>query len=470
MFSSISIGDFLALSSLEQIVAKMRVGIIGQGYIGLPLALLIASTGIEVHGYDINKKLIVNLLEGKPPFEEEGIGNLLKSLLGKTYFPTSDLDSLDRLDVVIIAVPTPLSESSPNLMFLRSALESAAKVVRRGGTIIVESTLPPGSKNKIVGWLRELGMEEGRDYYIAYCPERAMPGRLLEELIWNTRIIGADDEEAARASEEIYKRFVKGEIIRTSFSVAEVVKLVENTYRDVNIALANEVARACEVLGVDYWEVMRLANKHPRVNLLRAGVGVGGSCLTKDPLFLYLASKDRGYEPDLILYARRVNMDGPVRYARQVHRLLFQTKNGYGSRKIAVLGVTYKGNVNDTRESPARDFIKFFLRHGYMVSVFDPHTGETFGGMRAEDPYEAASGADCVAVLADHWEFKELILDKLAALMTDPPVLFDGRGMFSREDVENSGIIYVGVGLPHLIKETVVDAPLSFYPLNKKAI
>ncbi len=448
----------------------MKVGVIGQGYIGLPLALLIASTGVEVHGYDINRKLITDLLEGKPPFEEEGIKDLLKSLLGKFYFPTFNLDDLNGSDVVMIAVPTPLSESGPNLMFLRSALEFAAKVLKKGGTIIVESTLPPGSKDKIIDWLHELGLEEGRDYHIAYCPERAMPGRLLKELIWNTRIIGADDEEAARISEGIYKRFVKGEIIRTSFSVAEVVKLVENTYRDVNIALANEIARACEVLGVDYWEVMRLANRHPRVNLLRAGVGVGGSCLTKDPVFLYLASKDRGYEPNLLIHARRVNADGPIRYAKQVYQLLLQTKNGYSSRKIAVLGVTYKGNVNDTRESPARDFIRFFLRHGYMVSVFDPHTRETFGGTRAEDPYEAASGADCVAILADHREFKELILDKLASLMTDPPILFDGRGIFSREAVKNSGVIYIGVGLPHHTEKTVMKAPLSLYPLNKKAI
>ncbi|PNV77166.1 MAG: hypothetical protein C0200_07575 [Thermoproteota archaeon] len=422
-----------------------KVGVLGQGYIGLPIAVLLANSGVKTVGYDVDRELIEELSKGITRLSERDLADLLKrAILAGTYRPSYRKEDLSGIDAAVIAVPTPkLPDGNPDLSFVEDAVRTAAHYVRKNGLIVVESTLPPGSSEMIMSWLKQ---EEREDLMVAYCPERAMPGRLIEEITGNTRIIGADSPEAARAAEDLYKLFVRGDIIRTSFKTAEMVKLVENAYRDVNIAFSNEIARICELLGVDFWEVMELANRHPRVNLLRAGLGVGGSCLTKDPLFLYHAGRKLGYEPLMIFEARNVNDAGPYRYARIVHEIMDLI--GYnGKRRMAVLGVTYKEGVSDTRESPSEKFIKFFLERGYEVVVYDPMSNETFGGIGARSMEEAISGSDCVALLVGHSEFRKLEISWIKSISgKENLVIFDVPGILRHQD--KRGIVYLGVGLP----------------------
>ncbi len=434
-----------------------KVSVIGQGYIGLPTALLIADSGFKVVGYDINENLIGLLRKGEAPFQEEGLEDMLKrNLVAGRYYPTAEVKDVEGSDVIIIAVPTPKSEEGPNLSMLFSAFNTALKSVNKGGLIVVESTLPPGTFDALVREAKKRGLKVGIDLFMSYCPERALPGKLIRELRENYRIIGSLDKYSGEATKLLYSYFVEGEIILEDVRVVEVVKLVENSFRDVNIAFANEVARICDVLGIDVNRVIELANKHPRVNVLRPGVGVGGSCLTKDPLFLYWASRDRGFEPRVILESRRINDEMPLYSADQLIKAL--SVLGVKRGKVAILGVTYKGNVSDTRESPAKDFIKRLLEMGMEVVVYDPLTEESFGAPKVESLEEALKGSVAVAFLADHDIFKYMNLKKYREIIGNGvAVLFDGRLLFTRKEAEEAGFIYVGPG-----------APLRVSPLTKR--
>ncbi|MDK2383948.1 MAG: nucleotide sugar dehydrogenase, partial [Candidatus Korarchaeota archaeon] len=358
-------------------------------------------------------------------------------------------------DVVLIAVPTPKGRDGPNLSMVLSALESALKVVRRGGLIVIESTLPPGTfYGLIIPTVESRGLEVGKDIYLAYCPERALPGKLLQELVQNFRIIGVVDEKSGILAKTLYESFVEGGIEIVDPLTAEMVKLVENSYRDVNIAFANEVARMCEVLGVDVRKVRELANKHPRVNMLIPGRGVGGSCLTKDPWFLFWASQERGDRPNLIKGARELNAEMPFHYAGILDELVRQLRGGR-SGVIAVLGSTYKGDVPDPRESPVEPFVKELVKRGHAVKVYDPLVRSSFGGEYVPDISEAVKDADSIAFVTDHTEFKMLDLRKLrkAVKKDGPVILFDGRLLFEPEEAEEAGFIYISVGRPYTILE-----------------
>ncbi len=429
-----------------------RVAVLGQGYIGLPIALLLAKSGFDVVGYDINERLVEGLKSGIAPYpgEPELPELLQQDLRSGRYRPTADPDEIFGADAFIIAVPTPrINGGEPNLTYLLSAAETVRRSIRGDAIVIVESTVPPGTTSGTVA--RLVRGELPYRVFIAHCPERAMPGRLIRELTGANRIIGGVDEESALLAKELYSSFSRGEIITTDATTSEVVKLVENTYRDVNIALANEVARVCSVLGISAKEVIDLANLHPRVNLLRPGIGVGGSCLTKDPLFLANASADRGYFPELIVRARKLNEEMPKTAARQIISFLEET-GGVEGATVAVLGTAYKGGVGDARESPARELISAIKAAGARVRAYDPRCAEYFDAERARDPYEAASGARCIVLAADHPEFRSLDLAKLRAACEDggPVLLYDGRLVFDRKKVEEAGFIYSGVGEPLL--------------------
>ncbi len=435
---------------------EAKIAVLGQGYIGLPTSLLMARAGFTVYGFDINGNLIGELSRGETRLRhEKGISELLDQLKERNYFPTGDLSELYGSDVVLIAVPTPKGKDGPNLTMVLSALESALKIVKRGGLIVIESTLPPRTfYDLIIPTVESKGLRVGRDVYLAYCPERALPGRLLHELIHNFRIIGAVDEKSGRLAKILYESFVKGGIEIVDPLTAEMVKLVENSYRDVNIAFANEVARMCEVLGVDVRRVRELANKHPRVNMLVPGIGVGGSCLTKDPLFLFWASQERGYRPSLIKRARELNAEMPYHYADVLDDVVRRLKGGR-SGVIAVLGSTYKGDVPDPRESPVEPFVKELIKRGHAVKVYDPLVRSPFGGEYVPDILEAVETADAVAFVTDHTEFKMIDLKKLRkAIKRDGPVvLFDGRLLFDPKEAEEAGFVYISVGRPHTILE-----------------
>lgn len=421
-----------------------RVAVLGQGYIGLPLSLLLASSGYSVVGYDVNKSLVRRLERGDLPIEEKGLSDLLEEA-GERYTPTGDPSALEESDVFIVAVPTPRSNGGADLSYVWSALREVAERARPPFGVVVESTLPPGAFRRMID--RSLGGAGllGRDFLAAYCPERAMPGRLVRELVENPRVIGAYDGKSARMAELLYRSFSKGDITITTPEVAEVVKLVENTFRDVNIALANEVARICDALGVSAREVIEIANKHPRVNLLIPGIGVGGSCLTKDPVFLASSAEEAGYSPKVVESSRVLNEDMPFYALRIILDSLSRTGNG--RKRVAVLGVTYKGGVGDHRESPVEPIVRGLLSRGVEVVVYDPRTEETFGGKRAESLEEALNGADLVLIGADHPEFKTREFRRELSRLPRGTVVFDGKWALDPREVEAMGLVYVSVGM-----------------------
>ncbi|MCS7103762.1 MAG: nucleotide sugar dehydrogenase, partial [Candidatus Korarchaeum sp.] len=284
----------------------------------------------------------------------------------------------------------------------------------------------------------------------------AMPGNLIEELIKSYRIIGTTDSKSAELSKILYRSFVKGDVDVTDPLTAEIAKLVENSYRDVNIAFANEVARICETLGVDVRKVREIVNKHPRVSMLVPGIGVGGSCLTKDPLFLYWVSKKAGYSPELINLARNINERMPYRYADLIDKFI-RNKRPEGRGRVCVLGVTYKGDVPDIRESPASYLIRELIRRGHEVRTYDPIIRESFGALFFDKIEEAVEGADAIIIASDHSEFRKIDLKELRGLAGDSPVLLlDGRLILESSEAERSGFIYVSVGNTTSLRETIV--------------
>jgi UDP-N-acetyl-D-mannosaminuronic acid dehydrogenase len=386
------------------------VSVVGLGTIGLPTALLFAREH-DVVGVDVDPDRVERLENGELPIDEPG----MEELFPAERFRAST--ELEPADVHVLAVPTPLDRATgvADLGHVRAAAESVAGVLREGDVVVVESTVPPGTCERLVEGVLADAVDEPR---YAYCPERAIPGRTVEEMVDNDRVVGASDPATGDRVEALYRSFVEGEIARTGPTTAEFVKLTENTYRDVNIALANEFAKLAEDAGVDVHEVIGLANRHPRVDVLDPGPGVGGHCITVDPWFL---TETTG-SARLVPLARDVNDSMPDHVLRLVRRAIGDTPGP----EVAVLGVAYKGNVGDTRETPARRFIRRARNDGYGVRVHDPHAerfDEELMGLEA-----ALDGADCAVVLTDHDEYARL-----------DPEAFDG--MASRQLVDARAVV-----------------------------
>ncbi|MEM3371253.1 MAG: nucleotide sugar dehydrogenase [Candidatus Korarchaeum sp.] len=457
----------------ESILSRdAKISVIGQGYIGLPTALLLADSGFRVVGYDVNPEIVEELSNGETRMESErGIRDLLLKHLGRNYFPTNDHRELTGSDVIIIAVPTPRKDGSADLSMVLQAIELSESTISRGGLIVVESTLPPRTfEGVILTEIRRSGFRLGEDIFVAYCPERAMPGDLIEELIKSYRVIGAADSGSAELSKILYKSFVRGDVDVTDPLTAEVSKLVENSYRDVNIAFANEVARICEALGVDVRKVREVVNKHPRVKMLVPGIGVGGSCLTKDPLFLYWVSREAGYSPELINLARSINERMPHHYADLIDGFI-RGKRSEGKGRVCVLGVTYKGDVPDTRESPAGYLIREMIRRGHEVRVHDPIVRESFGALFFDRVEEAVEGADAIVIASDHTAFRKIDLKGLKALTgEDPVLLLDGRLVLDPSEAESSGFIYASVGNIRSLSEVIKEISSGKYLIFNEII
>lgn len=397
-----------------------KICVLGLGYIGLPTALLLASSGFEVIGVDINKKIVENLKNGALPFFEPG----LEELFAKAHENFEAKEKIEPADIYLIAVPTPLDKyvEVPDMKYVKSALESIISVLEPGSLVILESTVPVGTCERfVIPILEKSGLKTG-EFHLAYCPERAIPGRTLYEMVNNDRIIGGIDQISAEMTKKIYSSFVKGNIYLTDVRTAEFVKLIENAYRDVNIAFANEIAQIAEELGINVWEAIELANKHPRVNILRPGPGVGGHCIPVDPFFLVSNS----LRSRLIPLAREIN-DSMPNYILQIVRSLLK---GIKDPIITVFGVAYKGNVDDTRETPALKFIKLAENEGYRVKCYDPYVREFDYEILELD--EAVKDSDCIVIIADHDAFKDVDLKKIAKLMRNRN-LVDTRNLLDHE-------------------------------------
>ena len=395
----------------------MKVCIIGQGYIGLPTAALFSKSDWEVVGVDISPEMVDNLNKGIIHIEEPGIGDLINDAIANNSYSASLTPQ--KADAFIITVPTPyiVENYSCDLSYVIDACNSILPFLEKGNTVIVESTIAPLSTDEQIKPIFEkAGFTIGKDLFLAHCPERVLPGQIMYELVNNNRIIGGVTPECAKKASEVYGQFVEGELILTEAKTAELSKCMENTFRDVNIALANELAKICAEIGVNALDVIEMANKHPRVNLHSPGPGVGGHCLAIDPYFIYAKAPQQA---KIIKLARDINKSMPDFVCDNVRKII---KEG----KIGVLGVSYKGNTDDDRESPAYEIISK-LSDDYNIMIHDPHIeNPTFVSFE-----EVVKDSDLILVLCDHDEFKELDYDLIKNSMENP-VIFDTKNIIRK--------------------------------------
>jgi len=408
------------------------VSVVGLGYIGLPTAATLATRGPEVIGVDIRESVVERLNEGKPHFSEPDLAMLLKAAVttGKLHAVMEPQPA----DAFIIAVPTPfLDDKSADLSYVESATRSVAKVLKPGDLVVLESTSPVGTTRRICELIAQerpdlrvpLDGQSG-DVNVAYCPERILPGRMVFELVENDRIIGGMSPACGRRAEALYKLFVRGALLQTSAATAEFVKLIENAYRDVNIAFANELSSLCEEFRINVWDAIALANRHPRVNILSPGAGVGGHCIAIDPWFLISAAPDK---TTLMSAARHVNDGKPLQVLDRVRRQMDRFKRPV----VACLGLAYKPDVDDLRESPALRIVSALADENANLLVVEPHIDmlpKALAGranVLKSDLDEAIQQADIVLALVGHSAFKQAPRDVLLSR-----VVIDTVGLWQR--------------------------------------
>ena len=398
--------------------AFRKVCVIGLGYIGLPTASLLGTKGYEVVGVDVAPDVVATINEGRIHIVEPDLDILVKSAVQSGNLRASPVP--EPADVFIIAVPTPLADGhAPDLTYVEAAARAIAPVVRPGNLVILESTSPVGTTETLVArTLADAGHAIGRDVFVAHCPERVLPGRILTELVENDRIVGGIDEASAEKAAEFLAEFVRGEVVTTDAATAEMSKLVENAYRDVNIAFANELSMVCEKAGINVWELIRLANRHPRVNILNPGPGVGGHCIAVDPWFIVSAFPE---DARVMRAAREVNDAKPAWVLDHVKAKAAKFKRPV----IACLGLAFKADVDDLRESPALAIVRG-LRDADVgeLLVCEPNL-RTHPEFTLTTMEEAVAAADIVLLLVDHRPFRRL---KPAQLKEK--VLIDTRGLF----------------------------------------
>jgi UDP-N-acetyl-D-mannosaminuronic acid dehydrogenase len=427
----------------------MQVAVIGLGYIGLPTAALIARSGMKVLGVDISAPVVETINSGRVHIEEVDLDGLVQGVVARGALRASL--TIEPADVFVIAVPTPVSEdNAPDISYVLDAARTIAPVLKAGDTVILESTSPVGTTEALRDLLAELRTDlkmpatgnSAADIAIAYCPERVLPGRILVELIDNDRCIGGITPRCARKALTFYRQFVRGACLTTSARSAEMVKLVENSFRDVNIAFANELSLIADKAGIDVWEVISLANRHPRVNILQPGPGVGGHCIAVDPWFIVHADPDNAR---IIRTAREVNLAKTDHVVAKASDLI----DRFPGEDAACLGLAFKPNIDDFRESPAVEVAhRLARRYGPRVKLVEPYARALpmeFAGTEAEliDIDSAIERCGIFIVLVDHDVFKSVPLDERAG-----KAVYDTRGIW-RDQPERA----VGDGMLRAIGE-----------------
>jgi len=417
---------------------ELTVTVLGLGYIGLPTAAIIARTGARVLGVDVTESVVETVNSGKIHIEEVDLDGLVSGVVARGTLRAST--QIAPADVFVIAVPTPFAENhQPDVRYVLQAATSIAAVLKPGDTVILESTSPVGTTEQVRDLLARLRPDlkvpgrtgEAADIAIAYCPERVLPGRILVELIDNDRVIGGITPRCARKALTFYRRFVRGACVTTTSRAAEMTKLAENAYRDVNIAFANELSLVADTMGVDVWDVIRLANRHPRVNILSPGPGVGGHCIAVDPWFLVAA--DPAHTP-LIRTARLVN-DGKVDHVIAQAAALIDSVPG---AEVACLGLAFKANIDDFRESPALKVTEALARaYGGRVRVVEPYAATLPSALAATgatlaDIDTALERCAVLIVLVDHDVFKSVPLEERS-----DKLVYDTRGIWPDQPSPN---------------------------------
>jgi len=432
-------------------VTFQNLCVLGLGYIGLPTASTFATNGLQVVGVDVNPHVLETLRNGGLHIHEPGLRTVVEAALKSGKLTVSEKP--EEADAFIIAVPTPFYEDQygehngqkyklADMRAVTSATEAIVPYLRKGNLVVLESTSPPRTTVDLVApILEKSGLKAGVDFYLAYSPERVLPGQILRELIENARVIGGVTPAAAQAGRDLYAIFVKGEIVQTDATTAEMVKLMENTYRDVNIAIANEFSRLAERFGVDVWEAIKIASLHPRVKILNPGPGVGGHCISVDPWFLVEAAPDI---TPLIYNSRKVN-DAQPHYVVELTRRALGSLNG---KQIAALGLAFKPDVDDLRASPATEVIHLLQKEGAAVKAFEPFKPEAdLPGIAAVPTLEAAlKEAEVVLLLVNHTELRALTPEKLASL-TPARILIDTVNGWAGKNWEGAGFVIHRLGV-----------------------
>ena len=410
---------------------KPDVAVIGLGYIGLPTAAIIARSGCKVLGVDVSENVVETINRGEIHIEEVDLDGLVQGVVQRGLLSAST--QVAPAEVFVIAVPTPFDKNhAPDISYVLAAARSIAPVLKSGDVVILESTSPVGTTEALRDMIAELRPDlkvpgltsQTPDLSIAYCPERVLPGKILEELTNNDRSIGGITPRCARKALAFYKRFVRGTCVTTDARSAEMTKLVENAYRDVNIAFANELSIVSDKMGLDVWEVIRLANRHPRVNILSPGPGVGGHCIAVDPWFIVHGAPE---ETPLIRTARGVN-DGKIRHVIRKAEALVEANP---TARVACLGLAFKANIDDFRESPARLVAATLARRfGARIQVVEPYAAElpiefTDTGATLIDIDTALEDCDLLIVLVDHDVFRVVPLAERA-----DKLVYDTRGIW----------------------------------------
>jgi len=420
-----------------------KICVLGLGYIGLPTASTFATYGLKVVGVDTNATVVKGLQNGELHIHEPGLRTVVQAALRSgNLIVKAEPESADAF---IIAVPTPFfDDKHADMRYVTNAAMAIYPHLKRGNLVVLESTSPPHTTSDLVkNILEKSGLKAGQDFYLAYSPERVLPGQILRELIENARVIGGITPESAQAGKQLYSIFVRGDIVLTDATTAEMVKLMENTYRDVNIAIANEFSRLADRFGVDVWEAIEIANLHPRVKILRPGPGVGGHCISVDPWFLVEAAPDL---TSLIHTARNVNDSQPHFVVDLARHLMGGSLKG---KKLAVLGLTFKPDVDDFRESPAVEIVHILQKEEASVTCYDPFdTHAPLEGInKCQNLSTAIQDAEMILLLVAHRAFSQMKAEELAG-QTSARVVLDTVHSWSRIEWENAGfsIFHLGNG------------------------
>ena len=428
-----------------------KICVLGLGYIGLPTASTFAANRVNVIGVDINPQIVETLRNGGIHIHEPGLRTVVEAALksGNLSIATKP----EPADAFIIAVPTPFHENKfgeydgqkyklADMRAVTSATEAIIPVLQKGNLVVLESTSPPRTTIELVApILARSGLQAGRDFHLAYSPERVLPGQILRELVENARVIGGVTPESAQAGADLYSIFVRGEIVQTDATTAEMVKLMENTYRDVNIAIANEFSRLADKFGVDVWEAISLANRHPRVKILSPGPGVGGHCISVDPWFFVETAPEL---TPLIYHSRRVNDSQPHYVVELIKRAVGNLKG----KKIAALGLAYKPDVDDLRESPASEVVHLLQSEGALVKAWEPFKPDANlpNINMASSLDNALQDADAIALLVKHTEFVNLKPSEIAS-KTKARIIVDAVNGLKARDWQAAGFQVTRLGV-----------------------
>jgi len=414
----------------------MKVSVLGLGYIGLPTAALISSKKINVEGIDLQKSIINRVKKGKIHIVEKGLEKLVKKSV-QDGFLTADI-VLKRSDVFIIAVPTPIKKNNePDLSYIFKAIKDISKVLEKGNLIIIESTIPVGTSQKLAEEMKKLRPDlkspylgsKNADFSLSYCPERVLPGNILKELVLNDRVIGGINYFSSESAKKFYKLFVRGNCHSTDCRTAELCKLIENSSRDLNIAFANELSLISDELEINVWDLIKLANYHPRVNILNPGPGVGGHCIAVDPWFVINSAPSQS---KIIKKARNINDDMPNQIIKKIKKITSKENLNLKEIEIACLGLSFKADVDDLRESPAIEVIKKIkYLNPKKINVVEPNIRklpekQKISFVKLVSLKKAIQDSKLIIVLVDHKEFKKISFEDFK-----DKVVIDVKGIFN---------------------------------------